>query len=71
MILAMSLHILNICFMLMILVHYIQIIILKELCNNINKNLEELQTWFIVSKSLYKKNYMIFSNKKINKSNFF
>ena len=43
---------------------------IKKLCNTMNKNLEELQTWFTVNKlSLNigekKTNYMIFSNQRI------
>ena len=44
---------------------------IKKLCNTMNKNLEELQTWFIANKlslSIEKTNYMIFSNKAIDKS---
>ena len=43
----------------------------KKLCNTINTNLEEIQTWFIVNKlslGIEKTNYMIFSNKRIDKS---
>ena len=39
-----------------------------------NKNLEELHTWFIVNKlsvCIEKTNYMIFSNKRIDKSDIF
>ena len=39
-----------------------------------NSNLEELQTWFIVNKSslsIEKTSYMIFSNKRIDKSDIF
>ena len=39
-----------------------------------NKNIEELQTWFIVNKlslRIEKTNYMLFSNKGIDKSDIF
>ena len=47
---------------------------IKKLCNTMNKNLEEIQTWFIANKlslSIEKTNYMIFSNKGIDKSDIF
>ena len=46
----------------------------KKLCHTMNKNLEELQTWFIANKlslSIEKTNYMIFSTKRISKSDIF
>ena len=46
----------------------------KKICNTMNKNLEELHTWFIVNKlslSIKKTNYMIFANKRIDKSDIF
>ena len=73
MIFVMSLQILNIYSMLMILVYYVQVII-EKICNTMNNNLEELQTWFNVnnlSLSIEETNYMIFSNKKIDKSDIF
>ena len=74
MIFVVSLQILNIYFLPMILAYYVQIIILKKLCNTISNKLDELQNWFIVNKlslSIEKRNYMIFSNKRIDKSNIF
>ena len=47
MIFVMSLQILNIYFMLMILVYYVQVI--RNFLSTINKNLEELNTSFIVN----------------------
>ena len=47
---------------------------IERLCNTMNKNLEELQTWFIVNKlslSIGKKNCMIFSDKRIDKFDIF
>ena len=47
---------------------------IKKSCKTMNKNLEELQTWFIVNKlslCIEKTNYMIFSNNRIDKSDIF
>ena len=58
--------------MLMILEYYVQTI-KKEKSYTINKTLEELRTWFILTKlsKSIEKNYMIFPNKRIDKSDIF
>ena len=57
-----------------ILIIFVMSLQILNICNTINKNLEELQTWFIfykLSLSIEKTNHMIFSNKRIDKSDIF